>query len=412
MSFYPNTIEQINDFSGKAGDRLVDVLGNAPSKVNYAQYILKAINDKTKADESQRLTEAVDAYNRAMEAGKSASEALEGLDPRMTGSKAFKDEADKIRASILNQRANDRAEAMWANTLKRQAMEDNANALLADMYKFKATTPGGAPIWLDRHQAELQANPVAYNRIMEILKGEDLSLPNVDNQAYSPEKMATLANSFGSNMDNTLQGAKAIINDASNLGIALSVDLEKSPYLKDVNEFIDHEAKLRGYTGEDYRDFAQNMRDAYNTLSGDYKNLPMEQILASMHRNLETSKWSYVPLLGRFAQDIIGDGASTELEALKNSYSTKRAAAEKALVMKSLLDNAVNTDAVKKEILNTNALIDKYSSQEKSGQLSSVEAERLRIIAQNALMTKLAPYGLSSDKINLWAQALNSTNTK
>ena len=142
MSFYPNTIEQINDFSGKAGDRLVDVLGNAPSKVNYAQYILKAINDKTKADESQRLTEAVDAYNRAMEAGKSASEALEGLDPRMTGSKAFKDEADKIRASILNQRANDRAEAMWANTLKRQAMEDNANSLLADMYKFKATTPG------------------------------------------------------------------------------------------------------------------------------------------------------------------------------------------------------------------------------------------------------------------------------
>lgn len=408
---FPTRIEQVNDFSSKSGDKVLDILGKDPGN-SYVDAISKIVNMATKAQESQRLTNAVDAYNRAMEAGKTASQALEGLDPRMTGSKAFKDEADKIRASILNQRANDRAEAMWANQLKRQAMEDDANALLADMYRFKATTPGGAPIWLERHTAELKANPVAYNKIMSILKDSDLSLPNVDKQTYSPEEMDTLANSFGSNMDDTLQGAKAILNDASNLGIALSIDLDKSPYLKDVNEFIDHEAKLRSYTGEDYRDFAQNMRDAYNTLSGKYKNLPMEQILASMHRNLETSKWSYVPLLGRFAQDIIGDGASTELEALKDSYSTKRAAAEKALVMKSLLDNAVNTDAVKKEILNTSALIDKYTAQEKSGQLNSTEAERLRIIAQNALMSKLVPYGLSSDKINLWSQALNNSNTK
>ena len=137
---FPTQIEQINDFSSKAGAQVLDVLNKAP-KTNYFDILSKVVDQATKATESQRLTEAVDAYNRAMEAGKSASEALVGLDPRVTGSKAFKDEADKIRASILDQRANDRQEAMWQNTLHRQALEDEFNALLADMLREALQKP-------------------------------------------------------------------------------------------------------------------------------------------------------------------------------------------------------------------------------------------------------------------------------
>ena len=63
---FPTQIEQINDFSSKAGAQVLDVLNKAP-KTNYFDILSKVVDQATKATESQRLTEAVDAYNRAME---------------------------------------------------------------------------------------------------------------------------------------------------------------------------------------------------------------------------------------------------------------------------------------------------------------------------------------------------------
>lgn len=402
---FPTQIEQINDFSSKAGTQVLDVLNKAP-KTNYFDILSKVVDQATKATESQRLTEAVDAYNRAMEAGKSASEALVGLDPRVTGSKAFKDEADKIRSSILDQRANDRQEAMWQNTLHRQALEDESNALLADMLRFKATTPYGAPIWLDRHQAELKNNPLAYNKIMSILQGTDLS-SDASVAPLSTGAFNTLALDSSNQAATTLKEADRILSNASNLGIALTADLEKSPYLKDLTSFISSKAKDRDYKGGDFSDYADNVTKAYETLSSDFKNLPMEQILATMERHHINPKTSAIPFIGRFVQDDVDiSAARKELETLSKNYEVQKEAAERALTVKSMLKDVVNNEQIKTEILNANTLLSKIDSQVKSSWISESEGNKLKANIQKALFSKLAPYGFSADKINAWSEAI------
>ena len=399
---FPTQIQQTNDFSGQAGERLLNVMGRQ-QVYNPLEAFATTLNKATKAMESQKLTEAVDAYNRAMEAGKSASEALVGLDPRVTGSKAFKDEAEKIRSSILDQRANDRQEAMWQNTLHRQALEDESNALLADMLRFKATTPYGAPIWLDRHQAELKNNPLAYNKIMSILQGTDLSDASV--APLSPEAFDTLVSGLSNQAATTLKEADRILSNNSNLGIALTADLEKSPYLKDLTSFISSKAKDRDYKGGDFSDYADNITKAYETLSSDFKNLPMEQILATMERHHITPITSAI--FGGFVQDDVDiSAARKELETLSKNFEVQKEAAEKALAVKSMLKDVVNNDQIKAEILNANTLLSKIDSQVKSSWISESEGNKLKANIQKALLSKLVPYGFSADKINAWAEAI------
>lgn len=286
MSFYPNSIEQINDFSGKAGDRLVDVLGNAPSKVNYAQYILKAINDKTRADESQRLTEAVDAYNRAMEAGKSASEALEGLDPRMTGSKAFKDEADKIRASILGQRANDRAEAMWANTLRQQAMQEEATKYASDLFTF-ANKVGGdsAGIWLNKNIEALRKNPHAFKAVTDLAKMQGYSFAPYT----APEEGAGMSLIKPEDLQSIEGKLNHLVGRLSAKGINTSISDEEALKLSNFDTWVKSQAERLGYLQDagKYSDFRENMQMAYNQLRKVGGDLPTETILYAMQTNMD-----------------------------------------------------------------------------------------------------------------------------
>lgn len=402
---FPTQIEQINDFSSKAGAQVLDVLNKAP-KTNYFDILSKVVDQATKATESQRLTEAVDAYNRAMEAGKSASEALVGLDPRVTGSKAFKDEADKIRSSILNQRANDRAEAMWANTLRQQARQEEANWLRADLAKTMTTTPGSEALWLDDNKKRLEANPLAYTGVMQDLKGKDLYLPDADTVTTADRLLASIPSSINK-LEDAYKRAGEAVDNASNLGIALSTDLEKSPYLKDLNAFIEHQGKLRGYDGNDMGDFASNMRDAYKALSAKYGNLPQEQILAAMERNLDVSKWSYVPFFGRYAQDVIGNGTDGELEKLAPNFSTQKEMAERALTMKNLLGEAVKNDALQKELLSARTLMARYDQQYQDGIIPTKErAEKLKAVVAKGLISKLTNLGWGKDKLELFTDAL------
>ena len=402
---FPTQIEQINDFSSKAGAQVLDVLNKAP-KTNYFDILSKVVDQATKATESQRLTEAVDAYNRAMEAGKSASEALVGLDPRVTGSKAFKDEADKIRSSILNQRANDRAEAMWANTLRQQARQEEANWLRADLAKTMATTPGSEALWLEDNKKRLEANPLAYAGVMQDLKGKDLYLPDADT-VYTADRLLASIPDSNNELEDAYKNASVAVDNASNLGIALSTDLEKSPYLKDLNAFIEHHGKLRGYDGNDMGDFASNMRDAYKALSAKYGNLPQEQILAAMERYLDVSKWSYVPFLGRFAQDVIGNGAYGELRELSKNFSTQKEMAERALTMKNLLGEAIKNDALQKELLSARTLMARYDQQYQNGIIPTKErAEKLKAVVAKGLISKLTNLGWGKDKLELFTNAL------
>lgn len=407
---FPTRIEQTNDFSQKAGDRVLDILAKQPNETaSYLNVINKVISDATKAEESQKLTEAVDAYNRAMEAGKSASEALKGLDPRMTGSKAFKDEADKIRASILSQRADDRAEAMWQNTLHRQALQDQANNLLADLYREEAELPGIAPIWIQKHLDILKQNPIAYNQIMSAFKDKDLSLPDASSPVLTSEALTSAMKSSDGDIQSQLTQAKNIKDEASNLGIVLNSNLEQAPYLKDLNALKEHEAKIRGLQKEDLRDFYRNIDDVFNQLSKDYAYLPQEQILASMQRHIRPSWWSIIPGFGRFAQDVVDDAVYTELQALGPNYSTKRDMAEKAEAVTKLLQPIVNNNTVKQEFLTARSMFDKIDNRVKNG-LDPVYAQMLKAKIQSALISKISSFGYNAEDIERAAKFLPKPN--
>ena len=91
---FPTQIDQVNDFSHNAGAKLVDLMGRP--EVSTANVLSKMLNMYTAASESQRMTDTIDAFRKAAESGKSFNEALQGLDPRMTGSAEFQNRANDI----------------------------------------------------------------------------------------------------------------------------------------------------------------------------------------------------------------------------------------------------------------------------------------------------------------------------
>ena len=282
---FPTRIEQVNDFSSKAGDRVLDILGRDPGN-GTLNAISRMVNMATAAQESQRLTDAVDAYNRAMEAGKTASEALEGLDPRMTGSKAFKDEADKIRASILNQRANDRAEAMWANTLRQQAMQEEATKYASDLFTF-ANKVGGdsAGIWLDKNIEALRKNPHAFKAVTDLAKMQGYSFAPYT----APEDGAAVSLIKPEDLQSIEGNLNKLIGRFRAKGINTSLSEEEALKLSNFDAWVKAQADRLGYLQDagKYSDFRENMQMAYNQLRKEAGDLPTEAILYAMQTNMD-----------------------------------------------------------------------------------------------------------------------------
>ena len=282
---FPTQIEQINDFSSKAGAQVLDVLNKAP-KTNYFDILSKMVDQATKATESQRLTEAVDAYNRAMEAGKSASEALVGLDPRVTGSKAFKDEADKIRASILEQRANDRQEAMWANTLRQQAMQEEATKYAADLFTF-ANKVGGdnAGIWLNQNIEALRKNPHAFKAVTDLAKMQGYSFAPYT----APEDGAAVSLIKPEDLQSIEGTLNKLIGRFRAKGINTPLSEEEALKLSNFDAWVKEQADRLGYLKDagKYSDFRENMQMAYNQLRKEAGDLPTEAILYAMQTNMD-----------------------------------------------------------------------------------------------------------------------------
>ena len=287
-----------------------------------------------------------------------------------------------------------------------KAKQEEANWLRADLAKTMATTPGSEALWLEDNKKRLEANPLAYAGVMQDLKGKDLYLPDADTVATADRLLASIPASINK-LEDAYKRAGVGVDNASNLGIVLTTDLEKSPYLKDLNAFIEHHGKLRGYDGNDMGDFAGTMRDAYKALSAKYGNLPQEQILAAMERHLDVSKWSYVPFFGRYAQDVIGNGADGDLEKLALNFSTQKEMAERALTMKNLLGEAIKNDALQKELLSAQTLMARYDQQYQDGIIPTKErAEKLKAVVAKGLISKLTNLGWGKDKLELFTDAL------
>ena len=323
---FPTRIEQVNDFSQRAGDRLLDIMGKAPDS-NYASIIAKVVDTATKAQESQRLTDAVDAYNRAMEAGKSASEALKGLDPRMTGSKAFKDQADKIRASILGQRADDRAADQWRNTLRLQGMQEDATTLASELYSF-ANKAGGenAGIWFEKNLPRFKNNPYAYKAVTDLAKSQGYSFAPYSSsgsvsgvQVPDEAALATAEN-----------GLNQLMGRFKAKGLTAPLSEEEALTMSNFDSWLEHQAKNLGYIGDagKYSDFRENMQQAYNQLRAEAGDLPIEAVLYAMKTHMDNGGilyWDQEDIDTTAAKDWLRKNGANWYKDYNDMVAAKRA---------------------------------------------------------------------------------------
>lgn len=378
----PTQIAQVNDFTTKASEDYLHALQNArnSSPLNALSTML---NLATKANESQKLTDTVDAYNRAMEAGKSASEALQGLDPRMTGSKAFKDEADKIRASILNQAANNRAEALFKDQMKHQAMRDQADALTADYMRFRQEAgPAASFAWFEKHP-ELEKNPIAYKSIMSIAGNDDITKHDA---STSLQQLAQL----GVDPDN-IEGSLTTANDTLNrLSGVLDTDVTEGLTGKTLHDFIKDEADYKQYKGGDRGDWEENVNKAYNVLKplATKYGLPEEVLLAAIKRNTKGHWANWLPGGDNF-QDVIDlEGAKEYLGARKNTYMKHKQAYLQAKRMKDILEPAVQSGAIHKADVAYQTDLTALKHAYDNGKIS---AEQFAAAAENAKLRRVSP---------------------
>ena len=304
--FFPRQIAQINDFSGQVGQGLIDLMGKQP-QTSTLDIMSKMVNQAINASESQKLTEAVDSYNRAMEAGKSASEALQGIDSRIAGSKAFQTRADQIRESVLRDAANKRADRAEARAqalmdeqfrITRQA--EDAQNLEANLINSLQTYGNGyASIWMEQNKDALAKNPKANLAINTLLQKAGISTQMADgtkeagfstlatpdvqaliNQANRIRTQATLPSGLAMNLNPEdvmkLKDDEATI---SNLGQQLGID--KSADMQDLREiWYDAKKKVLGQLAQD-----PNIN---------IKQIPPELINAAMLSRYEAATFSFL----------------------------------------------------------------------------------------------------------------------
>lgn len=260
----PTEIGQVTDQTQPAGKNLLDVLSN--QALNNPWEKVREIIDTNyskviKAQEQELLNNAVDTFYRRREAGLDPTEAIKGLEARITGSKAFQDRATNIRNSLLSQSRDDRDQAKWDNLLYLQRMNEEASALAADYQKvIKEYGPQIASVWMSQHEGVLKKNPYAYEKVMGLV-GENVNL-----LGSTPLTAEAVASQLNKNLPNITEGRSKldrITAEARSLGINPE-DLTKVPTTEDAVSVIDQFAKPRNYEGKDYSDFYENVMGLYN----------------------------------------------------------------------------------------------------------------------------------------------------
>ena len=164
---------------------------------------------------------------------------------------------------------------------------------------------------------------------------------------------------------------------------------------------MDHNIKQQGLTGQDASDYKANVLEFINIASRE-TDLPIEQILALAERYQRPSLWSMVPLLGRYAQDVIDDAGLDQSKLLSESYSTLAPKVKVAETLKGKLDNAVTSGLVATVAQSANTKINKIKEaySQSGGRMSTLERDQLIHKAQQEALTQIFGENLSALTVN------------
>lgn len=307
----PTEIGQVTDQTQPAGKNLLDVMLNQ-AKENPWEKVREIIDTNyskvIKGQEQELLNNAVDTFYRRREAGLDPTEAIKGLEARITGSKAFQDRAQNIRSSLIDQSRENRTQDQWEDLLRRTRLGEEANALAADYRKVRQQYgPQIASVWMSEHEQALKNNPYAYKAVMDVVGQDDNLLGSTP--ATAEDVSLALKNSLP-NITEARTKLDRLNQAFHSLGLD-PADLSKVPITEDVVAVIDAFAKPRKYEGKEYSDFYENMMGLYNIGMAEAKRLQDEAgiygaealILPAMKKFLQTRAASGLPFIGEYFQD-------------------------------------------------------------------------------------------------------------
>lgn len=276
----PRQFAQIQDFSARAGERLLDILGKQP---NNSDAIVDFINKATRAYDSNEMVKAA-ALQESMRAQGFNPDAIRsalagaGFREGIVGSEELQNRYEKANQAQL-------AKSTFDNTIREQELKKDALSIAADLDTFTRTAgPENASIWYERNKDRIAANPYAAKEIRDYAKEANLSFTPYT----SPEKDNQLTPITDSHVASAANMARERLGQLAARGVDTTLNPDEAVKLSNVDAWIDDQAKIRGYNGTvKYTDFRENMYKAYNYLQGKHRDLPPEVILQAMKMNMD-----------------------------------------------------------------------------------------------------------------------------
>lgn len=364
----PRSIAQIQDFSARAGDRIIDILGKQQAD-SPANILLEVVNKATRAYDSDQMAKAA-ALQESMRAQGFGPDAIRnalssaGFRAGIVGSKELQDRYEKANQAQL-------AKTQLDNTLRVQALNEQGSALAADLDRFVRTAGAeNAYMWFQDHQKQLDANPYAFDKVMGYAKSANLSLVPYT----SPATDNTLINLTPANVESYANAARKKVQEAQALGIDTSLSPEEAVKLSDIEAWIADQGKQRGYSGTSaFSDFRDNMMKAYNILRAEAPNAAPEAILQAMKLNMDHGGilWNW---FGADQEDINIDPAKEWLRTQSTDWYAKFNDAFKAKKALKVLEPAMLNNQVLNTSTALNARIKQIKDLEATGQISSSRA--------------------------------------
>ena len=367
----PRSIAKIEDFSGRAAENLINILGKQRPT---ADMIADLVGRATRAYDSDQMAKAAALQESMRALGYDPDKirgALAGAGFRdgIVGSEELQNRYEKANQAQL-------AKSTFDSAMRIQGLKEEADALTADLAKF--ASEAGAEngyMWFEDNGSKLKTNPYAYKAAMDYAKANGLTLTPY----RSPDSANSVLLKDPAVVEGYMNNLKKIISQASARGIDTSLSPDEAIKNTDFDAWVANQAKLLGHEGSAFSDFQENMRDAWNTLRRAVPNATPESILHAMKMNMDNGGilWRW---FGTDQENIDTDKALAWLQTdaanwqtlYNNAFKAKKAHAElEKAYLNNTIQNVLSGVATKEKQLNDLVKVGKLSEARKQEALNN-----------------------------------------
>jgi hypothetical protein len=375
-SLMPTRIEQINNFAGRAYDKLIDVHA---SQAPLISGLAKILGEVTVANDSDQMAKAAAIQDIMVGNGDGpekirAALAKAGFRAGIVGSKELQDRYEEAEATRM-------AKEMHDNTVRVTGMMEEAKRLAGDLALFKQEVPGGEHIWYQRNKDKLQKNPYAMEAISTALANSDISTPA---KLLSAQDLIGLTPTAVREKLNSVESRLATL---AAMGIPITDNPEEAlkhtnfdAYVKDLIKELGYE-KDAGGAG----DIRKNFYGFYNKAKGKYKNAPDDLIIAAARQFFDSELFPW-------DQEDVDEGPALEWIGAKladGSWNKNMNQARELNKVKKIIKESFDNDSVMKAQANLTTMMNRLRTAPIT-ELEKQMALSKQISGYNTLLQQLA----------------------